>query len=536
MIVVGSHIWVSVLVPVGVIVNGVVVGVETVGEEVEISAEALEVSDVKTLEAVAFALPPVTIAVPELNEALEVPVTTALTLVLVMSVPLVAPPVALKVGVAVSEVMTAEPEVVLVGTPVAVPKSLVEEVGTKKEAVPRSLPVTLLVGSAVAVGITEPISLVTLATTLVVLPKALVSEAITDPKSLVEVGSGAGSVLTPKMLEMILARSVVGVDVGASEVAELRTTPVEAADAEGRIPDKMLETILASAELEAAATLDAEIAVDVGSVETTADVVEGAAMLETAEDTPERTELSTVPTEGRRPAAELLETSVAAETAELPDAVPVNEIPDETTAVVVAASASVLDDVTTPPGPNVMALPVEDEAAAVSVLSLVEDAVGDTTMAGADPDDAPDAAAALVDGNGESEAVGETTTAGLDPVDATALSAVVEVVGSRPTIVVLCTTTVVTESSALELAVGCTALEKLFRRSPVVPAEPEELDVSVPVILSTKSDRERRAEDEDDRDVRRSWDEDEDSSEVSVDRDEVVDVEFVIGRFNCLGK
>lgn len=88
-------------------------------------------------------------------------------------------------------------------------------------------------------------------------------------------------------------------------------------------------------------------------------------MLESADEMPLTTEPAAVPRDGRIPATEELlgVASVVLAAAELPEALKAKE--------------DAVLEVTTPPGPKVIALPEEDGAdAAVSVVPLVDAVVG----------------------------------------------------------------------------------------------------------------------------------------------------------------
>jgi hypothetical protein len=482
--VVGSHMLVALSVPVGVIDVGV-----TVGDEVSVTDEASEVAaevvTLEPLEPVATDALLVNVAEP-IPESMEDPLVE-LVVVVAESVPFEGPPVGEMV--ADPDVMMAVPDEVPVSTVVLLPVGVedpepisvvVVEVGTTRESVP---PAPVLVGvtdaESVLVVVSDPtplvmlgITLVTLPTSvvdvgttdprsLVTLPKILVTDPIRDPESLVEVGV---SVLVAKMLEITLAKSVVGVGVAdeTSDETGVTMAPVEAPDDEGRMPERMLETRFAS-------VVVLEVVAETGVLELGSAVVVGVTVAE--EDTSLALELASLVAGADVPAAEL------------PEAVPVKEIPSDAVEVVVGTSVEVLEDVTTPPGPKVIALPDDDAVAVVSVTAALEEAVGVTTSAGTDPVDAiteSDAVVASVAALVVSEeAVGETTTAGADPVEPTEES--VEVVGSGPTMVVCWITTVVTVSELL--AVGWM----------VVPGEPPdgELEVSllVPVMDFKKSVR-----------------------------------------------
>lgn len=459
--VVGSHMLVALSVPVGVTLIGawsVDVGIE-LPIDVEASEVGARVAMLETLlSVVAVAMLLVNVADPTLEAPESVAITEAVSvgelvmaLPVALSVPLVTPLVGVMLTDPLSEETVADPEIVA--------ESLAKvEVGTTSESVPPTVVLLTipLDPESVGVGVTDPAPLVM---TLVTLPESLVADGATDPASLVVVGTTDPESLVATtavelgeseadMLEMILARSVVGVGVddATSEETGVIMAPVEAADDEGIIPERMLENRFGSVVLEAGSdeatvletstetgvleagsddTTVLEGSTETGVLDTGSAVVVGTGA--TVEDAIalETSEIAELSSDGSTAAAVELETSVVVgavdPAAELPDALPEKEIPEETAEVVVGSTV-VLEEVTTPPGPKVIAVP--EAEAVVSGVALLE-AVGNTITAGTDP----------VDAIGESEeTVGEITTSGLDPVDAAELS--VLVVGSTPTIVV----------------------------------------------------------------------------------------------------
>jgi hypothetical protein len=197
--------------------------------------------------------------------------------------------------------------------------------------------------------------------------------------------------LVARMLEIILAKSVVGTeDAAAEEIGVVATasveTTVDAAAEDGMIPELTsdattlgevvaLDAAALTGVLEAGST-DATRVLEAAAVESgvvDADVGVGANAVESIELTAESAELNPVATDGRIPARlELLAagaTEVELAAGSVDAAVPEKEIPDEVTlaaavaAVLIATSAE--DELTTPPGPNVIALPVEDETGVV---------------------------------------------------------------------------------------------------------------------------------------------------------------------------
>lgn len=358
---------------------------------------------------------------------------------------------------------------VLVGPTDNDPESVGVAVGTKEDP-------ELTEGTSVAVERKLKKSLENVGSTKV-LP---VGTDSTEALPLVVVG--VASVLTPRMLEIMLAKSVVGADednpdetgvgVGARS-EEAVDSAVDGNVEEGRISDKMLESTLVGAELETseatavldgvtsetdtipdeAAALDGSTTtalleasgVLVGKIsdsmlETTlvsAAVLDGKTsdrILDTTLDsaavldgvtkvvgldgstTTALLEISdaplldgesvavlkagsvvlgamTVPTSERRELIAVMRSGDPVEAAaELP-ALPVNETP-EGSGVVVGPSFMELEDVTTPPGPKVIALPEED--AADSTESVVDVGVGKTMTAGMDPVDATEESGVLV--------------------------------------------------------------------------------------------------------------------------------------------
>lgn len=168
-----------------------------------------------------------------------------------------------------------------------------------------------------------------------------------------------------------------------------------------------------------------------------------------------RTLLSMLLRPGMRPSA------VDEEAAAVQAAVPEPEIPDVLSSDVESGLAvevgSELEDVKTPPGPNVIPLPVEvaAEDGVVSGTSVVAEVVGRTIMDGIPPVDAPDDRSRALETNDTSGSLVLSLVLELD----------VAAVVSAPTIVVSETITVVTPS---ELA-AAESLEGV----PVVPADPE---------------------------------------------------------------
>lgn len=115
-----------------------------------------------------------------------------------------------------------------------------------------------------------------------------------------------------------------------------------------------------------------------------------------AEVTPLKTELTMLPAVGRMPSG--VDVLDAAAEVPVPVAVPLNEIPDVVASdVVEAASEVVLVGEITPPGPNVIPLPVVlDAAAEVSAGVEAEVVVGKTTDEGIAPVDPTTASVELV--------------------------------------------------------------------------------------------------------------------------------------------
>jgi hypothetical protein len=252
----------------------------------------------------------------------------------------------------------------------------------------------VLTGTMVVEAAADPILLVTLPAALEALPATDVALGI--------------PVLGARMLEIILAKSVVGVKDAAAEATGVVATtapletPIEAAAEDGMISELIRdETRLgALAALDAAAlkgmleagstdttgTIEAA-AVESGAVDT--DVAMGANAVESIELTTESAELNPVPAILELLAAGATVVELAAGSVDA--TVPGKEIPDEVT--LAAAVAAVLPalpveaELTTPPGPNVIALPVNDGTGVVDAAALIALIVGCTMTSGTDPVD-----------------------------------------------------------------------------------------------------------------------------------------------------
>ncbi|CAM6005423.1 unnamed protein product, partial [Sphagnum balticum] len=309
------------------------------------------------------------------------------------------------------------------------------EIGTTIEAVPEIGVLVATIDAAaelnepLTIGVTLPdpvnVALEAAATGTLVLTGTTVVEAAADPRLLVTLPAAPEAlpatdialgipVLVARMLEIILAKSVVGVkDAAAEETGVVGTTapvetPVEAAAEDGITPEPTRdETTLGALVALAAAALtgvleagstDATGVLEAAAVESgvvDADVGIGANAVESIELTTESAELNPVPTDGTiATTLELLAagaTGVEVAAGSVDAAVPGKEIPEEVTlAAAVAAvlpALAVEDELTTPPGPNVIALPVEDETGVVDAAALVGLVVGCTITSGTDPID-----------------------------------------------------------------------------------------------------------------------------------------------------
>jgi hypothetical protein len=273
----------------------------------------------------------------------------------------------------------------------------------------------------ICVTLPDPVNVVLEAagTGTLVLTGTTVVEAAADPRLLVTLPAALPAtdaalgipVLVARMLEIKLAKSVVGVEDAAAEATTAPVeTPVEAAAEDGMIPEltrdetttgalvaldaAALAGVLEAGSTDATGIIEAA-AVESGVVDT--DIGVGAKAVESIELTTESAELNPVPTDGTIPAiSELLAAgaTVVENAAGSVDAtVPGKEIPEEVTLpAAVAAVLSALpmeDELTTPSGPNVIALPVGDGTGVVDAAALVALIVGCTMTSGTDPVESP---------------------------------------------------------------------------------------------------------------------------------------------------
>jgi hypothetical protein len=309
------------------------------------------------------------------------------------------------------------------------------EVGSTIEAVPEmgvlvaTLDPAAELNEPLTIGVTlpDPVNMVLGAagTGTLVLTGTTVLEAAADPRLLVTLAAALEAlsatdvalgipVLAARMLEIILAKSVVGVKDAAAEATGVVATiapleiPIEGAAEDGMIPELTrdettpgalvaLDAAALTGMLEAGSTdatgIREAAAVESGVVD--ADVGVGANAVESIELTTESAELNPVPTDGTVPAIlELLAagaTAVELAAGSVDATVPGKEIPEELT--LAAAVAAVLpalpveDELTTPPGPNVIALPVDNRTGVVDAAALVALIVGCTMTSGTDPVD-----------------------------------------------------------------------------------------------------------------------------------------------------
>lgn len=391
---------------------------------------------------------------------------------------------------------------------VVVPESVVVELTPDEPrsvvTLPEALKVELgaadsgMLLSTVVVGTLDP-------AVRVALPNKLPAALVTEARRAVEVPLSVDdaravelplAVLGARMLERMLAKSAEAVVVGELEDIGVTRDPVDAAADEGSTPLAVVERTDVPVVVDDGEALFGVVEIGVLDAESVVVVLdEGTKAVPTFESTEVSAEIrpeaallvaaalavvvvESVPVDDPVPENEPPE--LDAVVAAVDPALPVKEMPDETE-VEVPTSVVVLEELTTPPGPNVIALPLADEVV-----------VGKITLSGTDPLEA-------TDDESEDDTVGRITTVGEDPVEsAVTVSLVVVVAGSAATMVVFWITTVVTVSSLLELAVGVVS-KRLLKRFPVVPADPEddpvvpELDEEVPlvpVISDKKSDNE----------------------------------------------
>lgn len=199
--------------------------------------------------------------------------------------------------------------------------------------------------------------------------------------------------------DVVVGTAVDSVVVGTT----LDSTPVAEVVVGTGLETTGLVDVVGTALSEAVAESDAEV--EVGKIEPIMEDKNPGSVVELVGAVEAPVPENEMPEETTEVALSMLDTLVA-EDAPVPEKLTPDAVLDSETIVADELVGSVDVDDTTPPGPNVIALPVLEEATEETLEA--ELAVGETTTSGTDPVDAT-----------ELEGVGETTTEGALPLEAT---------------------------------------------------------------------------------------------------------------------